>query len=527
MRFHGFLVWLFPLVVVIAACQSPVGRDKPETTDEAAEKQAVGEKDTAAPEGEAGAKDQGAKDQGATAEEAAKGDETGGTAKPAKSAKLTAGGVKPAANDTLLRSYQQGPDTINPITANDSVSRVFQMQVYENLADADFSDPDTLLPRLAESWEFDKENLEYTIHLRKGVKWHPMKLPNGKPLPDREFTSKDVTFSYDCVLNPHVEAAHIRSYFENPEAKDPKDRYKVKVKAVGKYTVKIKWSEPYFLADEFTLAGFPMIPRHVFSVDENGEPISFDFSSKEFADGFNNHWANSRMCGTGPMRFIEWERNSRLVLKRFADYWGEPYYFSELYFRCIPNPNTPVELVLQNELDFVGIPQKDKFEQMKGEPHVKNGKVVLSAYDYPGYRYVGYNLRRPLFQDREFRRALAYAVPVQQIIDKVFQGLAIPVAGPFLPGSSQADPSIKPIPFDLEKAKAILDAAGWKDTNGNGIRDKKINNETIEAKFDLLIFASSPSFQTVASIIKEKLSQDRNRRPTNPGRVAAHAAEAS
>ena len=49
-----------------------------------------------------------------------------------------------------------------------------------------------------------------------------------------------------------------------------------------------------------------------------------------------------------------------------------------------------------------------------------------------------------------------------------FWGLAIPVAGPFLPGSSQADPSIKPIPFDLDKAKEILDAAGWKDTNGNG-----------------------------------------------------------
>ncbi len=485
MRNNGLPYWFLLLIPIVISCRSPVGRDMPATTGEDNGKQAGSDADGPAKNGE---------------EVAVRKSPPGG--EPV-SRELTLGGVKPAANDTLLLSYSQGPDTINPITSSDNVSNAFQMQVYESLATTDFTDPTKLLPSLAESWEFDEENLEYTVRLRKGVKWHPMKLPNGKPLPEREFTARDVKFSFDCVLNPHIEAAHIRSYFENPNATDPEDRYKVKVRIVDDHTVKIKWTEPYFMADEFTLAGFAMIPRHVFSVDENGEPISFDFSSKEFADGFNNHWANNRMCGTGPMRFIEWSRNERLVLRRFEDYWGEPYFFSQLYYTCIPNPNTPVELVLQNDLDFVAVPEKDKFEQMKQEPNVKNGKVVLDAHDYPGYRYIGYNMRRDLFKDKEFRRALAYAVPVQQIIDKVFQGLAIPVAGPFLPGSSQADPSIEPIPFDLEEAKRILDEAGWKDTNGNGIRDKVINNETIEAQFDLLIFSNAPSFQTVASIIKE------------------------
>ena len=423
-------------------------------------------------------------------------------AAPAES-KTTMGGVEPAQNDTLRLSYAQGPDTINGITSSDTVSQAFQRLVYETLGEADYKDPDNILPALATDWEFDEDTLTYTIHLRKGVKWHPMRLPNGKLLPEKEFTSRDVKFSFDCVLNPYVEAAHIRSYYEDPDAEDASQKYKIKLDVVDKYTVTVKWTKPYFLAKEFTLAGFPIIPRHVYSVDENGEPISFDFSSKEFAEGFNNHWANNKMCGTGPMRFKRWKRNQELVLERSPDYWGKPYYFSQIVYRCIPNPNTPTQLVLQNELDWAAIPQKDKFIQCESDPNVVAGKVKMEAFEYPGYRYVGYNLRRDVFKDKRFRQALAHATPVQRIIDNVFKGLAIPVSGPFLPGSSAADPSIEPIEFDLDKARKLLDEAGWKDTDGDGIRDKTINNVKVPASFDLMVYADAPSFRTIGEIIKE------------------------
>ncbi|HPZ82785.1 MAG TPA: ABC transporter substrate-binding protein, partial [Thermogutta sp.] len=209
--------------------------------------------------------------------------------------RLTRGGVKPAVNDVLLLSYPDDPDTLNPITSSDTVSEAFQSRVYETLAEPRFENPDEWDPVLAESWDFDEEKLEFTIRLRKGVKWHPMKLPNGQPLPDAELTARDVIFSFDCVMNPNVEAAHIRSYYEDPSATDEEGRRMIEYKAVDKYTVKVRWKKPYFLAKEFTLNGFAIIPRHVYSVDAEGKPISFDFSSKEFADGFNNHWANKMM----------------------------------------------------------------------------------------------------------------------------------------------------------------------------------------------------------------------------------------
>ncbi len=417
--------------------------------------------------------------------------------------KLTAGGVEPAENDTLLLAYPNDPNTLNAITGSDTMSNAFRRHVYEPLGQADFHDPDRILPALATSWELDEENLEYTIHLRQGVKWHPMKLPNGKRLPQKEFTARDVKFSFDCVLNPHVEAAHIRSYYEDAEAEDASSRYMISVKVVDDYTVKVKWTKPYFLMEEFTLAGIEIIPRHVYSVDENGEPISFDFMSREFGEAFNVHWANKLMCGTGPMRFKEWTRNERLVLERNPDYWGPSFYFSQLMMRCIPNTNTMTQQFLQGELDSCGFPEKDQWLQAADSASVKSGDVSLDKYEYPGYRYIGYNLNRPIFREKAFRWALSHATPVQQIIDSVFHGLAQRVTGPFLPGSSANDPSIEPVAYDLDRAKQLLDEAGWTDSDGDGVRDKIIEGVKTPAFFELIIFSDSRAFKAIAEIYQE------------------------
>jgi ABC-type transport system substrate-binding protein len=140
----------------------------------------------------------------------------------------TLGGVAPAKSDTLVTQYLNDPDTINPIIAHDSVSRDFLRWVYEPLAQQSFKDPDIFEPALAESGTFDKKNLLFTIKLRKGVKWHPVKLSSGKLLSAKKFTARDVKFTFDCLLNPNIQAASLRSYFEDPDAKDASQKYKIK-----------------------------------------------------------------------------------------------------------------------------------------------------------------------------------------------------------------------------------------------------------------------------------------------------------
>src|ERR1043166_2655054 len=294
---------------------------------------------------------------------------------------LTRGGVK-AGTDTLMLYYPNDPNTINPIIGNDTVSEDFQRWVVDDLADRKFSNPDELEPVLAEKWEFDEKNLEYTIHLRKGVKWHPAKFPDGTPIPPREFTAEDVKFTFDCIVNKNVDAASLRSYYEDPDAKDESEKIKIKVTVLDKYTVKVKWTKPYFQSDEFTL-GIPIIPKHVYGVDAKGEPLSLDILSEEFAKGFNDHWANSILVGTGPMMFSKWTKNDRLELVRNPDYWGNPFYFNKVVFRNIPNPNTSPEMMLNGELDWATIADKNLYVQTKEKPQVKEHKVKLAEYDYP------------------------------------------------------------------------------------------------------------------------------------------------
>jgi ABC-type transport system substrate-binding protein len=427
----------------------------------------------------------------------------GGPTAPQAKPQLTRSGKGPAKDDVLLLYYGDDPDTLNLVTSNDTVSTAFQRYVYEALADRKYANPDEWEPVLAESWEFDKETLTYKIKLRQGVYWHPMKLPSGKELPRTEFTSADVKFTYDCILNEGIEATALRSYYLNPNAKEGEDKFKIKLTVVDKYNVKIQWSEPYFLADEFTLAN-PIMPRHVYGVDENGEPISLDFrNSQEFAKAFNEHWANTKMCGTGPLIFEEWKKEDHASLNRNDDYWGRPFYFSRAVYRYVSNPQTALQQVLQNDLDWAPIPEKDHYIQSKDHDNVKAGKVTLVDYDYPGFRYLGFNVQRDLFKEKEVRWAVSHAVPVDDIIDKVYHGLAKRLSGPFLPGSTSNDESLTPVPYDLEKAKEILDLAGWKDTNGNGIRDKIIDGKPVEATFELMIYADSPQYQRIAEIIAE------------------------
>ena len=129
--------------------------------------------------------------------------------------------------------------------------------------------------------------------------------------------------------------------------------------------------------------------------------------------------------------------------------------------------------------------------------------MKLVAFDDPGYRYIGYNLKRDLFKDRRVRWALSHAVPGGADHQVRLHGAGgSPMAGPFLPGTPSCDPALRPVSFDLVEARRLLDEAGWSE-GPDGIRQKVAGGATVRATFELMIYSGAPAYQTVAEIIKE------------------------
>ncbi len=263
----------------------------------------------------------------------------------------------------------------------------------------------------------------------------------------------------------------------------------------------------------------PIIPRHVFSVDGDGELISLDFSSKEFADGFNVHWANRTMCGTGPLRIEDWRRNERLSLARNADYWGEPFHFKRLVFVCEPNSFSLLQKLLHQELDWADIDQKDLYLQNRIIRRWKQAGWCSRSTTIPGIATWATTCDVPCCATSSCVRALTQAIPVEQIIQVVFNGLATQVTGPFANQSKAYDQSIEPLPFDLAASRKLLDQAGWIDSNHNGTRDKIIDGQRVEAVLNLTIEANSAQYLSVAQIV-----QTHWRQIGRPGRHHAGAA---
>ena len=179
---------------------------------------------------------------------------------------------------------------------------------------------------------------------------------------------------------------------------------------------------------------------------------------------FNSHPANRRPVGCGPYKFKEWKADEKVVLVANPDYIEGRPYINRYIFRVIPD-NAVQFLELRNEsIDTMGL-TPDQFKAYDVFFHRYN------KFRYPSfsYTYFGFNLNRPLFQDRRVREAFAHALNKQEIIDGVLLGMGVPATGPFPPQLWANDPEVKDYDYDPDKARALLAESGWKDVNADGI----------------------------------------------------------
>lgn len=370
---------------------------------------------------------------------------------------------KPVDGDWLIVHLPAEPSTLNPITATDAYASQINDYIYESLLRRD---PKTmeLVPVLADSWEVSEDRLTYTFHLKKDIFWE-----DGKP-----FSAKDVVFSYERIQDPGVDAAHLRNYYRDIE----------KVEALDDHTVRYTYRMPYFRALEFC-GGIPIVPAHRFSPE----------------DDFNRHPIMRHPVGTGPYRLLHWDTGKEIVLVRNEGYWGEKPHLQRIVFKIITDNTVALQVLKKGGLDLMGLRPIQWVKQTGSRKF--NQRFKKLKYYQPSYSYIGWNLRKELFSDRRVRRAMTQLLDRETILDRLLFGLGTVVTGTFYVKSPEYNHDIQPYPYDPQEAIALLEAAGWKDRDGDGILDRN----GVPFEFEFLVSAGSKFGEQLATILQQNLKE--------------------
>lgn len=345
-----------------------------------------------------------------------------------------------------------------PLLASDSVSGDISGLIFNGLTKYDKNI--NITGDLAESWEVSRDGLRIIFHLRKGVRWHD----------GTEFTSDDVLFTYNTVTNPKIPTPYGSNY--GPVKN---------VEKVDKYTVRVTYKEPYAPALESW--GMGIIPRHILE----GKDITDERFSRN-------------PVGTGPYKLKEWVTGQKIVLEAFDGYFEGRPRINKYLARVIPDTATMFLELKFGGIDFMGLTPP----QYKLQSNSKLFNKYFQRFRYPafGYTYIGYNLLDPRFADKRVRRALTHAINKKDIIDGVLLGYGTPCTGPFPPESWAYNPDVRDIEYDPEKAKMLLQEAGWlMKEDGILYKDNK------PFRFTILINQANDVRIKTAQIIKENLKK--------------------
>jgi peptide/nickel transport system substrate-binding protein len=369
----------------------------------------------------------------------------------------------------------------------------------DSLGARSYKNPKIFQPKMAENWSVSADGKTFTIKLREGIKWHDFTDPvTKKEYSNIPVTARDFAFYIDTIRNKKLPCDPIRNYF--------KDLNKIEV--IDDYNFKVIWKETYFRALEFTL-GLSPLPRQLYRPDPNT-------TDDDFAEDMikNKVARNQIIVGCGPYIFDKYIKGDRIILKRNHEYYGIKPKIETLVLREIKNTEKQLLELKSGKLDAMGLTPVQWFEQTK-EPdfitvcnNVDNGeeltkkhyqlkKASLKAgktygkhkfekflYRRFAYNFIAWNTRRPLLADKMVRRALTHCVNRDKIIKEVFMNLGTITTGNFVPHSLYYDKTIKPWPFDIEKAKSILKDAGWQDSNNDGILDKDLDGNGTSEPFE-------------------------------------------
>jgi peptide/nickel transport system substrate-binding protein len=338
------------------------------------------------------------------------------------------------------------PDSLSPLVGEYQVDVDLSMFWAGYLFNYD--DQNQLVPELATdvptlaNGGISHDGLTIRYHLRKGVTWQ-----DGAP-----FDAGDVVFTWHAVMNPSTNVVSRQGY-------DVIDR----IDTPDKYTAVVHLKKPFapFVNSFLTMSAqpYPVYPKHLLAQYPDLNRIAY----------------NSAPVGTGPFIVKEWHRGQTLRMVANPHYWRGAPKLAEVDYTAIPDENTLLTTIQSHAIDLWYLAPATLYGQASKIPDTH---AILTPFTQ--YSQLGFNTTRPLVSDPAVRRALAMATDRKRLIELVSYGVNILNEGDQPKFSWAYDGNLKPIAFDVEKAKATLDAAGWH-PGPDGVRVKNGQRLRLEA----------------------------------------------
>ena len=402
---------------------------------------------------------------------------------------------------TLYLKFGSDPKGFNWVIENGADTSEIQAYVHTGLGGYHLKDVTKYGPDLAYHWSISEDKKVHTFKLREDFYWHKPDVDwaNGRfewlegP---HQVTAHDLKFMMDMMTNEQVAgAAPLRSYFDELES------YEV----IGDFTFQIKFKVSKYMQKPMAMGLYPM-PEFLYAFDETGERYTEDILGKRFEE----HWYNPKAIGAGPYRMTRFEPGVAIELERNARYPLGGNAPEKIVISILKDQNSWARKLRTQELHLSQLqPSQYRSEYLEGpdDSPFRDGRLEHGEFWSYNYFYIGWNQDRPQFSDKRVRQAMSYAFPADMLLNEVFLGLGERCTGPMPTIQPYYDKSLDPYPFDLDKARALLDEAGWTDDDSDGIRDKVINGEKVNMSFKLLVYGSSNEYKTLGNIYKEELAK--------------------
>ncbi|HIH93457.1 TPA: ABC transporter substrate-binding protein [Methanosarcina acetivorans] len=297
-------------------------------------------------------------------------------------------------------------------------ARFVWAQVYETLVrlDSDLN----VIPGLAESWESSDDGKTWIFHLRENVTFH-----DGTP-----FNADSVVFSYS-------NQSYVRQAVLRPVQS---------VEALDDHTVQFVLAKPMPLPFYLTHIAWPVMGPSCLDAEGNFvKPV-----------------------GTGPFKFDTQAKDQEIVLTKNEAYWGEQPLLDKVTFKVIPEAATRVIALETGEVDMIiKVPEYD-VARLEAEEGIQIHRKLTTFTDF-----LQFNCEKSPFDDTRVRQSVAYAIDTETLVNEVLEGIGEPAGGrAYSPVMMYSDPDLETYTPDLDKAKDLLEEAGWKDADGDGIAEK-------------------------------------------------------